>query len=95
MARSFIAISTLLMLQSLSDLPSCMLLTGSVSYSFRDIETSPSEEDCSYLGNLSGPSLEKKLATLAQFTWGLSVSLALGGVGRWEALWFDQQRAEK
>lgn len=83
------------MLQNLLDLPLCMLLTGSVSHSFRDIDTSPSEEDFSYLDNLSGPSLEEELATLTQFTWGVSVALALGGVDRWEALWSDQQHVEK
>lgn len=71
------------------------LLTESNSCSSKDRRTTHSEDDYSYLVNLSGPSIEKELKTLTRYTWHACATLALGGTGRWKALWSNQQRAEK
>lgn len=44
---------------------------------------------------MSRPALEEELTTLARYTQHDSTTLELGEVGRWEALWSDQHRAEK
>lgn len=65
------------------------LSMGSGPRSSRDFQVPPLEEDCSYLANLFGSALEEELATLSQYTQCAFVTLALGEIGRWEALWSD------
>lgn len=77
--------------QSASGLPTIPLSKGSGPYSSRDLRVPHLEEDCPYLANLSGHTLEEILETLARYTQSTSTTLALGWTDRYDAIWFDQE----
>lgn len=66
-----------------------MSLTGSGPHLSQELRVPPSEEDYSYLANFSGKALEEEFVNLVRYPRQASATLALGGAGCWDALWFD------
>lgn len=65
------------------------LLMGSGSRSAVGRQLLPLDEECAYLANLFGPTLEEEMGTLASYARRTLDLLTLGASGHWEDFWSD------
>lgn len=68
---------------------------GSTPVLLKIVNPHPLDEDCSYLSRLSGPVLKEAMGKLSRYTQHVSIALALGEIGHWEAFQTNQDYAEQ